>query len=124
MNILLWIIQGLLTLLFIFSGAMKFVMSVEQMNEQAPVVLPGIFLHFIGLCEVLGGLGLILPSALRIKPGLTPLAAAGLAIITAGATVITLMGPMKGMVVVPLVTCLLCIFVAYGRWRMKPITPR
>lgn len=124
MNIVLWIIQILLGLLFIFSGAMKFVMSVEQMNEQAPVVLPGIFLHFIGVCELLGGLGLILPSALRIKPGLTPLAAAGLAIITAGATVITAMGPMKGMALVPFVTCVLCIFVAYGRWRMKPITPR
>jgi uncharacterized membrane protein YphA (DoxX/SURF4 family) len=124
MNILLWILQGLLALLFIFSGAMKFLMSVEQMNEQSAVVLPGIFLHFIGLCEVLGGLGLILPSALRIKPGLTPLAAAGLAIITAGATVLTLMGPMKGMVVVPLVTCLLCIFVAWGRWRARPISPR
>jgi uncharacterized membrane protein YphA (DoxX/SURF4 family) len=121
MNILLWIIQILLALLFIFSGSMKFVMSVQQMNEQQPFVLPGLFLHFIGVCEILGGFGLILPSLLRIKPGLTPLAAAGLAIITAGATVITLMGPMKGLVLLPLVTCLLCIFVAYGRWKMRPI---
>jgi uncharacterized membrane protein YphA (DoxX/SURF4 family) len=124
MNILLWILQILLGLLFMFSGAMKFVMTVAQMNEQGPVFLPGIFLHFIGVCEILGGIGLILPSALRIEPRLTPLAAAGLAIITAGATVITLMGPMKGMALVPLITCLLCIFVAYGRWRMRPITPR
>jgi uncharacterized membrane protein YphA (DoxX/SURF4 family) len=121
MNILLWIIQILLALLFIFSGSMKFVMSVQQMNEQAPVVLPGLFLHFIGVCEILGGFGLILPVLLRIKPGLTPLAAAGLAIITAGATVITLMGPMKGLALVPFVTCVLCIFVAYGRWNLKPI---
>lgn len=124
MNIVLWIIQCLLALLFLFSGSMKFVMSVAQMNEQAPVVLPGIFLHFIGVCEVLGGFGLILPSALRIKPGLTPLAAAGLAIITAGATVITLMGPMKGLAAIPFVTCALCTFVAYGRWRARPITPK
>jgi uncharacterized membrane protein YphA (DoxX/SURF4 family) len=124
MNILLWIIQCLLALLFMFSGAMKFVMSVEQMNEQAPVVLPGIFIHFIGVCEILGGIGLILPSLLRIKPALTPLAAAGLAIITAGATVITLMGPMKGMAVIPFVTCLLCIFVAWGRWRIAPVRPK
>jgi uncharacterized membrane protein YphA (DoxX/SURF4 family) len=124
MNILLWIIQILLGLLFVFSGSMKFVMSVQDMNAQGPVVLPGIFLHFIGVCEILGGLGLILPSVLRIKPGLTPLAATGLAIITAGATVITLMGPMKGMVVVPLVTCLLCIFVAWGRWRIAPVHPK
>jgi uncharacterized membrane protein YphA (DoxX/SURF4 family) len=124
MNILLWILQCLLALLFIFSGSMKFVMSVQEMNSQAPVVLPGLFLHFIGVCEILGGLGLILPSLLRIKPGLTPLAAAGLAFITAGATVITLMGPMMGLVLLPLVTCVLCGFVAYGRWRLRPIAAR
>lgn len=122
MNILLWIIQILLALLFIFSGSMKFVMTVAEMNAQSPVVLPGLFLHFIGVCEILGGIGLILPALLRIKPGLTPLAAAGLAIITAGATVITLMGPVKGLAMLPLVTCLLSIFVAYGRSRMRPIT--
>ena len=121
MNILLWIIQILLALLFLFSGSMKFVMSVAEMNSQAPVVLPGIFLHFIGVCEILGGIGLILPALLRIKPTLTPFAAAGLAIITIGATVITLMGPMKGAAVIPLVTALLCIFVAWGRWRRAPI---
>ncbi|HEY2974833.1 MAG TPA: DoxX family protein [Pyrinomonadaceae bacterium] len=124
MNIVLWILQALLALLFIFAGAMKFVMPVEEMNRQAPVVLPGLFLHFIGACEILGGLGLILPSLLRIKPGLTPLAALGLAIITAGATVITLMGPLKGMVLMPFVTCLLCMFVAYGRLRVRPIAGR
>ena len=122
MNILLWILQCLLALLFIFSGAMKFVMPVEEMNRQAPVVLPGLFLHFIGICEILGGFGLILPSLLRIKPGLTPLAATGLAIITIGATVITMRGGMVAMVVLPLTTALLCIFVAYGRWRVRPIT--
>ena len=122
MNILLWILQCLLALLFIFSGAMKFVMPVEEMNRQAPVVLPGLFLHFIGICEILGGFGLILPSLLRIKPGLTPLAATGLAIITIGATVITMTGGMMAMVILPLTTALLCIFVAYGRWRVRPIS--
>ncbi|HEY0349555.1 MAG TPA: DoxX family protein [Pyrinomonadaceae bacterium] len=123
MNILLWIIQVLLALLFIFAGATKFVMPVEEMNRQAPVVLPGLFLHFIGVCEMLGAIGLILPALLRIKPGLTPLAAAGLAIITLGATVITMKGGIA-MAVVPFVVCLLSIFVAYGRWRVAPIAPR
>src|SRR6266581_2253036 len=109
MNIALWIIQVLLSLLFLFAGSTKFVMPVEEMNRQAPVALPGLLLHFIGACEILGAIGLILPSLLRIKPGLTPLAAAGLAIITAGATVITLMGPMKGLALVPFVTCVLCV---------------
>ena len=124
MNIVLWIIQVLLSLLFLFAGATKFVMPVEEMNRQAPVVLPGLFLHFIGSCEILGSLGLILPALLRIKPGLTPLAAAGLAIITLGATVITLKGGAITMAIFPFVVCLLSIFVAYGRWRVAPIAPR
>ncbi len=123
-NILLWIFQILLGLLFLFSGSTKFMMTVAEMNAQSPVAWPGWFLHFIGVCEVLGGIGLILPALLRIKPGLTPLAAVGLAIIVAGATVITLMGPMKGLALVPLVTCLLLIFVAFGRFKLRPISPR
>lgn len=124
MNIVLWILQVLLGLLFIFAGVMKFVMSVEEMNAHATVPLPGLLLHFIGVCEVLGGIGLILPSLLKIKPWLAPLAAFGLAIITGGATVLNLMGPVKSMAVFPLVVCLLCILVAYGRWRVKPIASR
>lgn len=124
MSVILWILQVLLALLFLFAGVTKFIFSVEEMNAQAPVVLPGLFLHFIGVCEVLGGLGLILPSLLRIKPQLTPLAALGLAIITAGATVITLQAPVKTGALFPFIICLLCLFVAYGRWRMKPIPAR
>lgn len=121
MNIILWIIQVLLALLFIFAGSMKFVMPVAEMNRQAPVVLPGLFLHFIGVCEILGGIGLILPGLVRIKPQLTPLAAVGLAIITLGATVITMMGGMMAAAMYPLIVCLLCLSVAYGRWRRAPI---
>ena len=75
MNIVLWIVQILLALLFVFSGSMKFVMSAEQMMEGSPVALPGWFFHFIGLCEILGGIGLVLPWATGIKSWLTPLAA-------------------------------------------------
>jgi uncharacterized membrane protein YphA (DoxX/SURF4 family) len=124
MNILLWIIQVLLALLFMFAGVTKFVMPVEEMNRQAPVVLPGILLHFIGLCEILGGLGLILPGLFRIKTGLTPLAAVGLAIITLGATVITLKGGAIAPALFPLVTCLLSVLIAYGRWRVAPLTAK
>jgi uncharacterized membrane protein YphA (DoxX/SURF4 family) len=124
MNILLWILQILLALLFIFAGTMKFIMPVAEMNRQAPIVLPGLFLHFIGACEILGGLGLLLPSLLRIKPQLTPLAAVGLAIITLGATVVTMMGGVIAGAMFPLVVCLLCLSVAYGRWRVAPILPK
>ena len=117
-NIALWIIQVLLALLFVFSGVMKFVMPIEEMTKQ--VALPGSFLHFIGVAEVLGGLGLILPWLTRIKPVLTPLAAAGLTIIMIGATVITAMYVSIPQAVLPLVVGILTAIVAYGRRRPDP----
>jgi hypothetical protein len=80
--------------------------------------LPGWFLRFIGVCEVLGGVGLILPGLLRIRPGLTPLAAVGLAVIMIGAIVITLIGGQPGAALISLLVGLLAAFVAYGRWRL------
>ncbi len=118
MNIALWIIQALLALLFLFAGGMKFVMSVEEMTKQIP--MPGWFLHFIGLCEVLGGLGLILPWLTHIRPDLTPLAATGLVIIMIGATVVTLTTGDIATALMPLVIGILCAFVAYGRWHLTP----
>lgn len=123
----LWVFQVLLALLFIFAGGMKLVMPYEEMVKQANAtngpVFPHAFLLFIGVAELLGGLGLILPSALRIKPGLTPLAAAGLLIIMIGAVVITLPGGFA-MFAMPLVAGILLAFVAYGRWKLAPIPPR
>ena len=121
MNIALWIIQVLLALLFLFAGSMKFVMSVEQMNSQSPVTLPGALLHFIGVCEILGGLGLILPMLLRIKPGLTPLAALGLIVIMIGAIVIAFIGGVPANAILPIVVLILLGFVAYGRSRGTPV---
>jgi hypothetical protein len=111
----LWIVQGLLALLFLWAGGMKLVLPLDKLA--GPIPLPGLFVRFIGVAEVLGAIGLILPGLLHIRPGLTPLAAAGLLIIMIGATVITLAGGAVGMAVMPLVVGLLLVFVAYGRWR-------
>ena len=118
MNVALWIVQGLLAALFLFAGGAKLVMSLDQMA--GPVALPGWFLRFIGVAEVLGALGLILPGLLRIRSGLTPLAAAGLVIIMIGATVITLAWIGVASALIPFVVGLLAAFVAYGRWRLEP----
>jgi DoxX-like family len=76
--------------------------------------------RFIGVAEVLGAIGLVLPGLLRIRPGLTPLAAAGLLIIMTGATVITLVGGDIAPALIPLGLGLLSAFVADGRWRLAP----
>jgi uncharacterized membrane protein YphA (DoxX/SURF4 family) len=112
---ILWIVQGLLALLFLFAGSMKLILPIEAMTAQMTVPLPGLFLRFIAIAEVAGALGLILPGLLRIKPGLTKLAASGLLIIMIGATVVTLLGGDVASALFPLVIGLLCAVVAYGR---------
>ena len=116
MNYALWVVQGLLALIFLFAGGMKLVLPIEELTKQVP--LPGWFLRFIAVAEVLGAIGLIPPGLLRIRPGLTPLAAVGLVIIMIGATVVTLATADVALALIPLVVGLLSAFVAYGRWRL------
>jgi uncharacterized membrane protein YphA (DoxX/SURF4 family) len=123
MNIALWIIQILLALLFLFAGGTKLVLPIEvltSMGSPNQIPLPGLLIRFIGVCEVLGALGLILPGLLRIRPGLTPLAAAGLVIIMIGATALSIAGDGVVAGVVPLIVGILCGFVAYGRSKLVP----
>jgi uncharacterized membrane protein YphA (DoxX/SURF4 family) len=112
----LWIVQVLLALLFLFAGSMKLIMPIAMMTAQMPIPLPGLFLRFIGIAEIAGGLGLLLPGLLRIRRGLTPLAACGLIIIMIGATLITLLSDGITPALFPLIVGLLAVFVAYGRW--------
>ena len=119
-NVTLWVVQGLLAALFLFAGVMKLVLPVEAMA--GPVALPGLFLRFIGVCESLGAVGLILPGLLRIHQELTPVAAAGLVIIMAGATVITMIGGAIAPALVPLIVGVLAASVACGRTRTARLT--
>ena len=118
MNVALWIVQALLAALFLFAGVMKLVVPLDQL--EGPVAFPGWFLRFIGVAETLGGLGLILPWLLRIRPGLTPLAAAGLVVIMIGAVGIGLVAGDPKMAAIPLVVGALAAFVMYGRWKQTP----
>ncbi|HEX5873057.1 MAG TPA: DoxX family protein [Pyrinomonadaceae bacterium] len=122
MNIVLWIIQILLALLFLFAGVTKLVLPIEvltSMGSPNQVPLPGLFIRFIGVCETLGALGLVLPGAFRKRRDLTPLAAIGLVIIMIGAVVVTIMADGVKAGIGPLVVGLLCAFVAYGRWNWR-----
>jgi len=120
MKYALWTVQALVAALFLFGGVVKLTMPIEEMTAVVP--LPGLFIQFIAVCEVLGAVGLILPGLTRIQPVLTPIAAAGLVIIMIGATVITAVTMDVPSAAFPFVTGLFASFVAYGRLRLAPQT--
>jgi uncharacterized membrane protein len=118
MNILLWILQILLALTFLFAGGTKLVMSMEEIRRLSPpnsIVWPEWFIRFIGVCELLGALGLVVPGLFRRQQHLTSLAAIGLTIIMIGAVVSTVMSLGGAPAVWPLIIGILCVVVAYGR---------
>ena len=115
-NTVLWIAQGVLAALFLLAGGSKLVMTAAQMASPGPVQLPVLFIRFIGVCETLGAIGMILPGVTGIKPGLTPLGAAGLVIIMIGATTVNLINGPAPFAMLTIILGLLAAFVAYGRW--------
>lgn len=122
MNRTLWILQGLLAAVFLFAGGVKLVIPLGEVAKQVDLSVG--FLKFVSVLEVLGALGLILPGLLGIRPGLTPLAAAGLVGIMIGATVVTVEHNGVAQAIFPFGTGLLALFVAYARWRIAPLRAR
>lgn len=118
-NALLWTVQVVLALLFLFAGVMKLIASLAELEQQSG--MSGLFVKFIGLAEALGAIGLIAPGLAKIGRALTPLAAAGLVIIMLGAVVLTIKGGAVAPALMPLVVGALCALVAYGRWRVQPV---
>jgi uncharacterized membrane protein YphA (DoxX/SURF4 family) len=119
--VILWILQGLLALLFIFAGVAKLMMPIETLVSQSG--LPGLLMRLVSVAEVVGGLGLFLPGLLHLRTELTPLAAVGLLIIMIGAVVLT--GTHQGVAqaAFPLfVGCLLAIVIR-GRWFQARVIP-
>ena len=122
-SVVLWIVQGFLALFFAgASGAPKLLLPTDALPM--PIPLPDLFIRFIGICEVLGAIGLILPSATRIKPGLTPVAALCLTALTICAATYQMLANQPSNAVFALVMGAICAAVAYGRWRVSPIRPR
>ena len=122
----LWVTQGLLAAAFLMSGAMKLTAPIEQLRAQMPWVSGGMggAVRFIGLVEVLGAVGVVLPAATRVMPKLTPLAAAGLGTVMALASLTHGSRGEFGMIPVNLVLGGMAAFVAWGRTRTAPIEAR
>lgn len=116
LHIALWVVQGLLAVLFLMSGIMKLVVKMPGME-------PGM-LYFIGTAEILGGLGVVLPSLLRIKPILTPIAAGGLLTIMILATGFHIMKAEFSHIGGTVVFGIMAAFVIWGRLKKEIIQPK
>ena len=126
MKILIWILQVALAGLFLLAGFTKGFSSVEVLYAGIPWAedTPLWVVRLAGFSEILGANGVILPAVTRIKPGLVPLAAAGLALVMALAIVFHLTREEFGLIVTPLALFALAAFVAYARLKLVPIAPR
>ena len=124
-NILLWVLQWLFGIYFVVVGVLHFIVpeglpaQMEWMYELSDTM------HIIvGIAEIAGGLGLILPSVTRIRPELTVYAALGLLLVMVGAIIYHASRGEGESIATNVVIAAVMAFIAYGRWRLEPIEPR
>ncbi len=119
-NTMLWVAQSLLAALFLFSGVMKSTQSEQKLvasGQTGVEGLPRSLIRFIGISEILGAAGLVLPLLSNVMPVLTPLAAIGLGLIMILAAIVHYRREERRTALQNLFILLVCLFVAYGRRR-------
>lgn len=126
MNISLWIAQGLMAAMFIMAGVSKSFQPIEALAESMPWVndVSSSLVRFIGVSELLGGIGIILPAILRIKPNLTSLAAWGLVAVMVLAAGFHASRGEYGAIGANVVFIAILAFVAWGRSKKAIILPK
>ncbi len=126
MNIALWVVQVVLGGMFIMAGVMKAAQPVELLAESLPWVttVPAALVKFIGISELLGGIGLLLPSLLRIKPSLTVTAAYGLILVMVLAAIFHGSRGEFPAIGVNVALMAMAYFIAWGRSKKAPIAAK
>ncbi|HEX8995830.1 MAG TPA: DoxX family protein [Ktedonobacterales bacterium] len=124
MSITLWVIQALLALVFLLVGSLKLFAPMAKLAQRYAWMAqtPPWRVRAIGLAELLGAFGLILPGVTHIAPALTVAAAVGLAIVTVSASIFHLVRQETPRMAPPLILCLLAIVIVYGRFAMAPLS--
>jgi putative oxidoreductase len=122
MNVLLWILQFLLAAVFLAHGLLFLAPPASMVELLRPI--PVAFRLFLGVAEVLAAVGLTVPGLTRIQPMLVSWAAAGVMIIMIGATVFHLNRGEFSSAITTIILLTMATFVAYMRWKVKPILPR
>jgi len=123
MNIVLWVLQVLLAAVFLAHGLML-LFPPADMVAVMDASLNRTFRLFLGVAEVLAAIGLTVPGFTRRMPWLVPLAAAGLIIVMIGAVVLHVQRGETSSAIITAFLFALLAFVAYQRWRVRPILPR
>ena len=123
MNIALWVVQGLLALLFLMSGSMKAFTPLATMRKKMTWAndFPAAFVRFIGIAELLGAIGLIAPAVTGIQSWLTVAAAVGFVVVMVSASVFHTSRREYQHIGIPLVVLLLSMFVVLGRGVLAPL---
>ena len=122
MNVLLWVLQCLLAAAFLAHGVFLLAPPASMMEAMKP--LGTWFRLFLGVAEVLAAIGLTLPGLTRIQPWWVPCAAAGIMIVMISATIFHLSRGEVSAAITTLILLAMATFVAYMRWKVKPILPR
>lgn len=124
MNIALWIIQVLLALAFAAAGFMKVSQPLENLSKRMGWVhsVGERGVRTIGILEILGAIGLILPVAFHMLPWLTPIAAIGLVLTMISAAVLHVRRNEMSSVAPTIVLLLLAAFVVWGRFAIGPLS--
>lgn len=125
MNVVLWILAGLAAAGFLASGMLKLTQSKEQLAGKGMAWTEDFSprtIKLIGILEILGAAGLILPGALKIAPVLVPIAATGLGLVMLGAISTHLRRKETAMVVPPLILLVVAVIVAWARFGPHQLT--
>jgi hypothetical protein len=122
LNISLWVAQGLLSLVFIWGAYAKLLQPIEETAKMLPWALenPNL-LKLTGIIDLLGGLGIILPTALRIQPKLTIFAAYGIIALMISASIFHISRGEASLISMNIFFLLLAVFVVWGRSKKVPI---
>jgi putative oxidoreductase len=123
MNIALWVVQALLALAFLLAGFGKASQPLDRLSHSMEwvKVVPSGLTRFIGVSEMLGAIGLILPALTHILPWLTIAAAVGLALVMIFAAVFHASRHEYSGILMNVVLLVLALFVVYGRWMLVPL---
>lgn len=123
MNVVLWIVQALLAVMYLMAGGMKTFRPLNALSTSMAWVrsAPAGFVRFVGIAELLGAVGLILPMVTNIAPWLTVAAAAGLVIVQIGAGVLHMSRGETRQLPANVVLLVLALLVLVGRVAIAPV---